>query len=124
MGRFGLASLFLFGALSKSMAFSETSARMESVGLSPALILLPLTLVLEGVGGLVLASGTRLAPYAGIALAIFTLATNGYFHRFWDVDVALATLDRSLFFKNIAITGALLFVSATLLRDRARASEV
>lgn len=123
IGRCALASLFLFGALSKSMAFGETATRMEIVGLSPALILLPLTLLLEGAGGLLLASGTRLAPYAGVALAIFTLVTNGYFHRFWEVDLSLAPLERSLFFKNIAIAGALLFVSATLLRDRVRTGQ-
>lgn len=121
VGRWGLASLFIFGALNKSMAYNETALRMDGVGLSPAFVLLPLTMLLEGVGGLLLASGTRLAPYAGIALALFTLATNWYFHRFWEADAALAPLERSLFFKNIAVTGALLFVSASLFRDQALA---
>jgi putative oxidoreductase len=120
-GRCALASLFIFGALNKSMAYNETALRMDSVGLSPAFVLLPVTMTLEGAGGVLLASGTRLAPYAGLTLAIFTLATNWYFHRFWEVDATLAPLERSLFFKNIAITGALLFVSASLLRDQAAA---
>lgn len=121
-GRCGLASLFVFGAINKAMAYGDTATRMESVGLSPALILLPLTMILEGFGGLLLASGSRLAPYAGLALAVFTVATNLYFHRFWEVDASLAPLERSLFFKNIAITGALLFVAATMFRDQAMAN--
>lgn len=118
IGRCSLASLFVLGALSKTTAYSETAMRMDGVGLSPAFMLLPLTILLEGVGGLLLASGTRFAPYAGLALAVFTLATNWYFHRFWEVDATLAPLERSLFFKNIAVTGALLFVSASLFRDQ------
>ena len=119
IGRCGLASLFMLGALNKSVAYAETATRMDSVGLSPAFILLPLTILLEGIGGLLLASGTRFAPYGGLALAVFTLATNWYFHRFWEVEATLAPLERSLFFKNIAVTGALLFVTASLFRDQA-----
>jgi putative oxidoreductase len=118
VGRCGLASLFILGAINKSMAYAETASRMDSVGLSPAVLLLPLTILLEGAGGLLLASGTRLAPYAALALAVFTLATNWYFHRFWEVSEALAPLERSLFFKNIAVAGALLFVTATLFRSQ------
>jgi putative oxidoreductase len=120
-GRCGLASLFILGAVSKTMSYGETAARMESAGLAPAVLLLPLTILLEGAGGLLLASGTRFAPYAGLALAVFTLATNVYFHRFWEMDAGVAPLELSLFFKNIAIAGALLSVSATLFRDQALA---
>lgn len=117
LGRWGLASLFIFGAINKSTNFAETATRMEGVGLAPAMLLLPLTMLLEAGAGLLFASGTRLAPYAGVTLAVFTLATNWYFHRFWEVAPDLAPLERSLFFKNIAITGALLAVSAAIYRD-------
>jgi putative oxidoreductase len=119
IGRWGLASLFILGALNKVTTYSETATRMDGAGLSPAFILLPLTILLEGVGGLLFASGTRFAPFAGLALAVFALATNVVFHRFWEADKAIAPLELSLFFKNVAIAGALLCVSATLLRDQA-----
>lgn len=61
LGRCGLASLFILGALNKSTNFAETASRMESVGLSPTVILLPMVILLEGIGGLLLASGTRFA---------------------------------------------------------------
>jgi putative oxidoreductase len=123
IGRWGLASLFILGAVSKATAYGETATRMDSVGLSPAFILLPLTIALEGLGGLLFASGTRFAPFAGVALAIFTVATNFYFHRFWEVSDAIGALERSLFFKNIAVTGALLCVSAAMFREYAKVSQ-
>jgi uncharacterized membrane protein YphA (DoxX/SURF4 family) len=39
LGRCGLASLFIFGAINKSTSFAETATRMESVGLAPAMAL-------------------------------------------------------------------------------------
>lgn len=121
IGRWGLASLFILGAVSKVTAYAETASRMESVGLSPAAILLPMTILLEGFGGLLFASGTRFAQFAGIALAVFTIATNLYFHRFWEAGDALGALERSLFFKNIAVTGALVCISAALFSHHAKA---
>jgi putative oxidoreductase len=114
VGRIGVASLFILGAINKLLNYGETQTYMSSAGLEPASILLPLTIALEGIGGLVVASGIKPASYAAVLLAIFTLATNVFFHRFWELDGALAQLQLSLFFKNIAITGALVFISAQI----------
>lgn len=122
IGRWTLASLFILGGINKMMAFSETALRMEGVGIAPAIILLPMTIALEVGGGVLPASGSRFASFAGFALAAFTLATNLFFHRFWSVDAALAPVELSLFFKNVAIIGGLLFVSATILRDQTNVS--
>jgi len=83
---------------------------MVDVGLAPAALLLPATILLELIGGLSVAYGRRPAIYAAPALFAFTLATNLWFHRFWELEGEIATLELSLFFKNIAIAGALLFV--------------
>jgi len=48
---------------------------------------------------------------AALILAGFTLATNFFFHDFWTMDGNVRELELSLFFKNIAIAGALLFVA-------------
>jgi len=58
--------------------------------------------------GLALALGTRFAWVAAVMLALFTLATNALFHRFWELSGEIATLELSLFFKNVAIAGGLL----------------
>jgi putative oxidoreductase len=113
-GRIGLSSLFILGAINKLLNYGATQTYMSGVGLEPTAILLPLTIALEGIGGLLVASGVRLGAYAGVALAIFTLATNAYFHRFWELDGTLAQLQLSLFFKNVAIAGGLIFAAAQL----------
>lgn len=110
IGRSGLASLFILGGINKLVSYQETQARMVDVGLAPAAILLPATILLELIAGLSVAYGRRLAIYAAPALFAFTLATNLWLHRFWELEGEIATLELSLFFKNIAIAGALLFV--------------
>lgn len=111
-GRAGLASLFLLGGLNKVLTFTETEARMAEAGLQPAALLLPATIALELIGSACVIYGRRPAVFAAAALAAFTLATNLWFHRFWELSGEIAALELSLFFKNVAIAGALIFVSA------------
>ena len=108
-GRIALASLFLLGGLNKILNYTATLASMEAVGLSPAPLLLPLVIGLELIGGALVAFGRRGAALAALALAMFTLSTNVFFHDFWNMDGDIAALELSLFFKNVSITGGLLF---------------
>lgn len=111
-GRAVLASLFILAGVSKIFGYADVAARMEAVGLTPSNILLPATIALELGGGLTIALGLRGHQVAAAALAIFTLATNWYFHRFWELEGDLAAKELSLFFKNVAIAGALTMVAA------------
>ena len=113
-GRLGLASLFLLGGLNKILNYDATLSSMVGVGLQPAGLLLPIVILLEGVGGALVAFGRRGASLAAIALAIFTLATNVYFHDFWNMEGEIAGLELSLFFKNVSIAGALFFYAASI----------
>lgn len=92
LARVGIASLFLLGSLSKSLSFGDTMARMDSVGLSPASALLPVTIALELIGGLLVCLGRRSGSVAALALAAFTIATNLYFHNFWAMQGEFAAL--------------------------------
>lgn len=118
-GRLLLASLFVLGGLNKIMNYADTIAMMRTAGLEPASMLLPLTIALELGGGLLVASGRRFAIPAALALALFTIATNIVFHRFWLMDGAEAALQLSLFFKNVSIAGGLLFVAGASSREQA-----
>ena len=118
-GRVGLASLFILGGINKIFNYQETLQSMTEVGLNPAALLLPLVITLELGGGVVVASGRWKAAWVALILAVFTLATNIFFHDFWTMDGKRAALEVSLFFKNIAIAGALLFYAGAL---KARAS--
>lgn len=118
VGRIGLASLFLLGGLNKLLNYEDTASLMTEAGLAPASILLPLTIALEIGGGLLVAYGRFLAPLAALALALFTLATNWFFHPFWTLQGDIRALQLSLFFKNISIAGGLIFLAAALAQRR------
>ena len=118
-GRIGLASLFLLGGINKILTFDTTLARMAEAGLHPAALLLPCVIAMELIGGALVAYGRWAASLAALALALFTLATNVYFHDFWNMQGDLAALELSLFFKNVAIAGALLFYAAAIEEMRA-----
>ena len=60
------------------------------------------------------AFGARLALFAALALAMFTLSTNLVFHDFWNFNGQQAAVELALFFKNVSIAGGLIFVAATL----------
>lgn len=113
-GRIALALLFLLGGLNKILNYTATLASMEAVGLSPAPLLLPLVIGLELIGGALVAFGRRGAALAALALAMFTLSTNVFFHDFWNMDGDIAALELSLFFKNVSIAGGLLFLAGAI----------
>ncbi|MEM7702766.1 MAG: DoxX family protein [Pseudomonadota bacterium] len=110
-GRVLLASLFILGGINKILNFSATAESMTQVGLPFASLLLPMVVALELGGGLIVAFGKKGVFPVATALALFTLATNLVFHDFWAVTGREAELQLSLFFKNIAIAGGLLFVA-------------
>ena len=117
-GRVALASLFLLGGTNKLASFGETTARMAEAGLTPATPLLCATIALEIVGGALVATGRRFAVPACLALAAFTLATNAAFHEFWTYEGERRTSELSLFFKNLSIAGALVYVAGMSLPPR------
>jgi putative oxidoreductase len=117
-GRVVLAALFILAGVSKLLNYEATRAMMDGVGLSPSNILLPATIALELVGGLLVAAGMRFAVPAAIVLALFTLATNWYFHPFWLMEGAVQRTELSLFFKNVAVFGGLLAVAGVIAERR------
>lgn len=116
-GRIGLASLFLLGGTNKILNYAATLDNMRGVGLEPAGVLLPLVIALELGAGSLIAIGRWMAPLAALALAGFTLAANLAFHDFWTMEGDRAALELSLFFKNISIAGALLFLAGALSKE-------
>jgi putative oxidoreductase len=114
VGRVVLASLFILGGVNKIINYGATLLMMQNAGLEPAAALLPLTIILELGGGLLVAFGRRFSVIAAIALALFTVAVNFIFHRFWMMEGQIAALELSLFFKNVAVIGGLIFVAASL----------
>ncbi|MBD2840939.1 DoxX family protein [Erythrobacter sp. KMU-140] len=115
-----MAAFFVLAAVNKIMNFDATTIGMAEVGLEPAAVLLPMVIALEGLGGLSIALAHRRAWISAAVLAVFTLATNAFFHRFWELDGLMGQLELSLFFKNVAIAGGLVYISAHLYRHSNR----
>jgi putative oxidoreductase len=109
--RLVFASLFLLAGLNKLLDPAAAEAMLAGVGLRPVQVFSVATAAFEIGAGAALALGRRPAAVAGVMLAAFTLLTNVLFHRFWEMDGALARLELSLFFKNVAIAGGLTYVA-------------
>jgi putative oxidoreductase len=103
-GRALLAMLFILAGLAKAVGPQPFLQHMAAFGV-PA-FLLPAVIVLEVGAGVALLLGWRLRDAAG-ALGMFCLLTALVFHH----DLA-DKAERTLFFKDVALAGALLAMAA------------
>ncbi len=110
-GRVGLASLFILGGINKLASYGPTLQKMTDAGLPEPAFTLPAVIVLELLGGLIVAFGVRGSIPSAMALAAFTVATNLVFHRFWMLEGIMAQLELSLFFKNVAVASGLVGIA-------------
>ena len=119
-GRAILGGFFILAGTNKGLNIEATLDMMAGQSL-PAW-LLPAVIALEIGGGAIVALGrpARWLWVAALALAAFTFATNIVFHRFWELEGVMHTLELSLFFKNLAIMGALLMVAGHAASSRSR----
>ncbi|RZU02760.1 DoxX family protein [Rivibacter subsaxonicus] len=111
LGRALIALLFIPAGLSKIMGFSGTVAYIASVGLPLAALGAVLAIVVELGGGLALLVGWK-ARWVALALALFSVASALFFHKFWAVPPEQVMAQTINFYKNFAIAGGLLFVVA------------
>ena len=112
LARVLIASLFVLGGINKAVNYDATLVTMAAVGIPLVELLLPLTMLLELSGGVIVAIGARYHVHAAFALAAFTVATNFLFHDFWNMIGAERAIETSLFFKNIVVVGGLIHVAA------------
>jgi putative oxidoreductase len=112
LGRCGLAAFFILAGINKILNPAATQAMIDASLLAPFPFVYYVTLAFEIVAGLTLALGGPRASYAAIALAAFTITANLIFHRFWEITGPMAQPELSMFFKNIAIAAALIYVAA------------
>src|SRR5260221_11810023 len=79
-GRLMIATLFVLGGLGKIAAPAATQAYIASVGLPLPIAAYLIAVAVEIGGGLLLAAGYR-TTFVASGLAVFTLATAGFFHH-------------------------------------------
>lgn len=111
VGRLLLAALFLPAGIGKITGFAGTVGYIASAGLPLPTVGALVAIVVEVVGSaaLIAGYGTRLAAFV---LALFTLVASFFFHAYWAVPADQQFVTQLLFFKNIAVVGGLLTLSA------------
>lgn len=111
VSRLLFALLFLPAGIGKITGFAGTVGYISSVGLPMPTVAAAVAAVVEIVGALALifGFGTRLAA---LVLAFFTLVASFFFHAYWSVPADAQMVQQLLFFKNIAVVGGLLALTA------------
>jgi putative oxidoreductase len=103
VARVFLGHIFLLAGISKISAYEGTQGYMDAMGVPG--VLLPLVILLEVAGGLMIIGGLK-TKWAAIALAVFSVVSAAIFHNnFAD------QLQMILFMKNIAIAGGFLLLA-------------
>ncbi|MBW0145427.1 DoxX family protein [Sphingomicrobium clamense] len=112
VARLMLAMVFIVAGLQKVGSYQETVAYMESQGVSG--VLLPVVLLVEIGGGLMVAAGWHARTAAGV-LALFSLAAGLVFQLMpaleaYDPDLFYGHI--SHFWKDVAIAGGMAMIVA------------
>jgi putative oxidoreductase len=111
VGRSLLGLYFILPGLSKVFDFASTLALMRMKGVPFSLVLLPLTIVIQLLGGIFLILGRNLRLTAFVLFGL-TIVINLFIHNFWAL-----TGDPSQgheiqnFVKNLAIAAGLLVLA-------------
>ena len=111
VGRILLAAIFLTSGIGKITGFDGTVGYIASKHLPLPQVAAVIAILAELGGGLLLLVGFK-ARWAGLALAIFTLAAGFLFHDFWNADAASKMMQSINFWKNVTIAGGMLMVFA------------
>ena len=111
LGRTLLGLYFLVPGLSKIAGYSGTLDLMVSTQVPLSEILLPMTILVQIGGGVLLIAGRHLRLSA-LVLAGLTLVINVYIHNFWSLsgDPSQAHETQNLI-KNLAIMAGLLVLA-------------
>lgn len=109
LGRTGLSLLFIIAGLKKLLGFSATASAMSAMGLPFADVLLVLTIAIELGGGLLLLIGFKPRLAAGL-IALFVIPVTLIYHPYWTFPAMEQGTQLTLFYKNFAIVGGLLYV--------------
>jgi putative oxidoreductase len=106
-----MALLFLPEGINKLAGFSGTARYIQAAGLPWPELGAAQAIVLEVGGSLALLAGFQTRRVA-LGMAVFTVLTGFFFHKFWAVPVDQAGLQHIMFFKNMAIAGGLCMLAA------------
>ena len=111
VGRILLVLIFLTSGFGKVTGFEGTVGYIASKGLPLPQVGAVIAILAELGGGILLLVGFK-ARWAGLVLALFTLAAAICFHDYWNADAAAKMSQTINFWKNISMAGGFLMVFA------------
>ena len=111
LGRLLIAALFLLSGMSKVSAFDTTVAFIAGKGLPLAEAGAVCAAIAEIGGGILLLIGFQ-TRVAALGLLFFTFAATILFHDFWNAADADVRQQVTMFVKNSAIAGGLIYVAS------------
>ncbi len=104
LGRILLAQLFLIAGIHKITAYAGTQGYMEAMGVPGTL--LPLVILLEVGGGLMLVFGWKVR-WVAAAMGIFSLAAAVIFHHNFSSEMGMI-----MFMTDVSIAGGMFILAA------------
>lgn len=111
IGRLMVAFLFIPAGIGKLMGFGGTVGYITSAGLPLPEVAAAVAIVVELGLGIALLLGFK-TRWTAIVMAIFTVVTALFFHKYWSAPEAMKMMQQINFNKNIAIAGGLLALAA------------
>ena len=107
VGRILLALIFIISGYGKITGYAGTAGYMASKGLPLVALLLPLTILVELGGGLLIALGWK-ARWAAAVFFLFLIPVTLVFHNPAGLDAAAAQGQMIHLLKNLSIMGGML----------------
>ena len=118
MGRSLIALIFLIAGVRKALAFAMTVGYFGKLGIPMPELMVPLTIIIEIGGAILLVLGYRLVIVATV-MALFTLGAALTAHQFWvATDPMVYSAQLNNFLKNIAMIGGFVMVIVDARRGR------
>ena len=105
VGRLMIAFLFIMAGTNKIMNSEDTMAMMDGAGLPVTTFLLVVTIIIELLGGVLIAVGWY-ARFSATVIFLFLIPVTLVFH-----NPVTDPAEMTAFMKNLAIMGGLLYVT-------------
>lgn len=111
IGRVLISGMFLWGAYEKVTHWHSTVAYMRSKNVPQLSILLPASIGLKILGGLLILFGWH-AHIGAVLLLLVTIPSVVTLHAFWRVQGNEKIVEKAIFMKETAIIGGILLILA------------
>jgi putative oxidoreductase len=110
LARFLFSLLFIVSGIGKIDGYEGTVELAAVSGVPAPHIAVALAAIIEIGLPVLLLLGWK-TRWAAIGLIVLVLATNGFFHRYWEMEGEGRILNKIMLFKNFAIIGGLMLLA-------------